>query len=134
MFEQIGKFFKNVKTKTKTFSAARSGEEIVLSKNNFGLVGADISAVQKVVGRAAESVKGISKSSASVETSTKNSALKIHFTLELDQNFAVNDVSKDLVSAVRNDLEKFFAILDVEIYVRVTDLSKPVEKVKRRVR
>ncbi len=134
MFDKISKFFKHLKTKSNTLITTRTGAEFILLKNNFGVVSAELAAIQKVIGRSAKSIKGIVNSNVTVDGGNKNSPLKAHFTLELEQGFAVNDVSADLVSAVRNDLEKIFAIRDVEIYVRVTDLSKPVEKPKRRVR
>ena len=135
MFESIKNFLGNLKSKGNTIiSTSRASEEFILLRNDFGTVGAEVATIQKVIGRSASSVEGISSASVSVESSAKNAPLKVHFTLELEQNFSVNDVSKDLVSAVKGDLEKFFAILDVEIYVRVTDVSKPKEKVKRRVR
>ncbi len=135
MFENIGKFFKRLKTKGNTIIATtRAGEEFLLLRNDFGTVGAEVAAIQKVIGRSAGSVEGISNANVSIESLAENSPLKVHFTLELEQNFSVNDVSKDLVAVVKNDLEKFFAIPEVEIYVRVTDVSKPKEKVKRRVR
>ena len=134
MFENIGKFFKRLKTKSNTFMATRVGEEFILQKNNFGTVGADVAAIQKVITRSANSVAGISKADVSIDRLAANAPLKLHYTLELEQDFSVNDVSRDLVSVVKNDLEKIFAILEVEIYVRVTDVSKPPEKPKRRVR
>ena len=133
MFD-FGKIFKRLKSKSNTFMATRSGEEFILQKNNFGTVGADVAAIQKVITRSADSVAGISKADVSIDRLIANAPLKLHYALELEQNFSVNDVSKDLVSAVKNDLEKFFTIPDVEIYVRVTDVSKPAEKPKRRVR
>lgn len=134
MFENIGKFFKRLKSKGNTLIATRAGEEFILQRNNFGTVGADVAAIQKVITRSADSVAGIVKASVSIDRLIANAPLKVHYTLELEQNFSVNVVSKDLVSAVKGDLEKFFAILEVEIYVRVTDVSKPAEKPKRRVR
>ena len=134
MFENIGKIFKRLKTKSNTFMATRTGEEFILLKNNFGVVGADVAAIQKVITRSADSVAGISKADVSIDRLIANAPLKLHYALELEQNFSVNDVSKDLVSAVKSDLEKFFAIIEVEIYVRVTNVSRPAEKPKRRVR
>ena len=134
MFENIGKIFKRLKSKSNTFMATRTGEEFILLKNNFGIVGADVAAIQKVITRSADSVAGISKADVSIDRLIANAPLKLHYALELEQNFSVNDVSKDLVSAVKNDLEKFFAIIEVEIYVRVTNVSRPAEKPKRRVR
>ena len=134
MFENIGKIFKRLKTKSNTLIATRVGEEFILQRNNFGTVGADISAIQKVVARSANSVAGISKASVSIDSLIANSPLKIHYALELEQNFSVNDVSKDLVAAVKSDLEKIFSILEVEIYARITDVNKLPEKPKRRVR
>jgi|GEM_PF-2265943 len=133
MFD-FGKIFKRLKSKSNTFMATRSGEEFILQKNNFGTVGADVAAIQKVITRSADSVAGISKADVSIDRLIANAPLKLHYALELEQNFSVNDVSKDLVSAVKNDLEKFFAIIEVEIYVRVTNVNKPAEKPKRRVR
>jgi len=133
MFD-FGKIFKRLKSKSNTFMATRSGEEFILQRNNFGTIGADVSAIQKVITRSADSVAGISKADVSIDRLIANAPLKLHYALELEQNFSVNDVSKDLVSAVKNDLEKFFAIIEVEIYVRVTNVNKPAEKPKRRVR
>ena len=137
MFKNIGKnfanFFKNVKSKGGSFISTQSSEEFILARNDFGIIGAETSAIQKVINRSASSVRGISDASATVDKVAENLPLKIHFTLELEQNFSVNDVSKDLVSVVRRDLENFFAIIDVEIYVRVTDISRP-PKPKKRVR
>lgn len=133
-FKKIFQGFSRRVKSTGTFTAIRSGEEFTLNKNNFGVVYADVSAIQKVVVRSADSVAGITKASVSIDRLIKNSPLKIHFTLELEQNFSVNDVSRDLVSAVKSDLEKIFAIIEVEIYARITDVTKSAEKPKRRVR
>ena len=132
--KSFGKFFKNLKSKGNNFIKTQASSEFILQRNNFGVVGAETSAVQKVVARISKEVRGISDSSVFVEKFSEISPLKLHFTLELEQNFSVNDVSKDLVSAVREELEKIFAIIEVEIYVRVTDISQPAKKEKRRVR
>ena len=134
MIKNIGSFFKKLKSKGNNFIKAQSSEEFILPKSNFGVIGVETSAIQKVISRSASEVKGISNASATVEKISDNLPLKIHFSLELEQNFSVNDVSKDLVSVCRRDLENFFAIIEVEIYVRVTDITQPAKKEKRRVR
>ena len=134
MIKNIENFFKKLKTKGNNFIKTQSSEEFILRKDNFGVIGVETSAIQKVISRSAGEVQGISNASATVEKVANDLPLKIHFSLELEQNFSVNDVSKDLVSVCRRDLEKFFAIIEVEIYVRVTDISQPAKKEKRRVR
>ena len=133
MLENIGRFFKRLQKNT-TFISARTSDEFILRKNDFGKISTETFAIQRVVERAAVSVEGITSATASIDKVIENSPLKIRFSLELTENHSVQDVSRDLVAEVRKVLEEIFSIIDVEIYVRVTDVSRPAEKKKRRVR
>ena len=133
MLENIERFFKRLKKNT-TFISTRTSYEFVLQKNNLGKISTETFAIQRIVNRAAVSVEGIASATASIDKVIENAPLKIRFNLELNENHSVQDVSKDLVAAVRKVLEEFFSIIDVEIYVRVTDVSRQLEKKKRRVR
>ena len=87
MFESIKNFLGNLKSKGNTIiSTSRASEEFILLRNDFGTVGAEVATIQKVIGRSASSVEGISSANVSVESSSKNAPLKVHFTLELEQN------------------------------------------------
>ena len=134
MFENFKRIFKRVKNQSHTFISARTSDEFILLKNNFGKVSTETAAIQKIVSRAAIEVEGIAEATCTVDAPVEKVPLKIRFSLKLEENFSVNDVSKSLVAAVRGNLEKIFGIIEVEIYVKVTDVTKSEPKPKRRVR
>ena len=124
MFENFKRIFNSVKSQSRSFISTQTSDEFILQKNDFGIVTTETAAIQKIVGRSAVGVEGISEAACTVDSPAENSPLKIHFNLKLEENFSVNDVSKNLVAAVRKDLENIFNIIEVEIYVRVTDKSR----------
>ena len=131
MLENIGRFIKRLKSKSTTITASR-GEEISLSKNDYGVVTVELSTIERAVNRAVTEIEGIEETSVTAET--KAGTLKLRFTLKLTEGNPINSISSKLVSAVREELEKTFAILEVEIYVKVADVTQAEKKPKRRVR
>lgn len=129
MFENVGRFLNKLKSKSPTFRATRS-EEILLRRTDFGKVTAEIYSIERVVVRAAQLLQNIEQASVTAEFQDK---LKLRFSLELTEGKTVQEMSKELVEAVRGELTRQFGIEDVEIYVRVENV-KQVEKPKRRVR
>ena len=131
MLENIGRFFKRLKSKSTTITASR-GEEISISKNDYGIVTVELGTIERAVNRAVTEIEGIEESTVIAET--KTGTLKLRFTLKLTEGNPINAVSSKLVSAVREELEKTFAIIEVEIYVKVVDVTQTEKKAKRRVR
>lgn len=115
--------------------SASSGGEFILQENNFGAVHVELNLIRRLVERAAAEVKGINSAKADVNKAGVRSPLTIRFELALEQDFSVKDVSDDLVEAVKKVLQETLDISDVEIYVRVVNISKkPEDNRKRRVR
>lgn len=130
MLENIERFIKQLKNKSSVISSR--GETLSLAKNNYGKIDVDINAIERTVERAVKQVEGIED--AKVTAETKADTLQLRFSLNLTENNSVQSVSKKLVSKVREELEKIFAILEVEIYVKVMDVKQAEKKPKRRVR
>ncbi len=114
--------------------ASRTSNEFLLRESDFGRIHVETDLVRRIVERAAVTVDGINEATATVEKTAADSPLKIRFNLTLGQDYSVNDVSSDLVKAVRKILQESLEIIEVEIYVRVTDIKRKAEKNKRRVR
>ena len=130
MLENIGRFIKSLRSKSSVISSR--GETLLLNKNDYGKIDVEINAIERTVERTVKQVEGIED--AKVIAEIKADVLKLRFSLNLAENHSVQSVSNKLVSQVREELEKIFAILEVEIYVKVMDVKQAEKKPKRRVR
>lgn len=130
MLENIGRFIKQLKNKSSVISSR--GETLSLAKNNYGKIDVEINAIERTVERAVKQIEGIED--AKVTAEKKADTLQLRFSLNLTENNSVQSVSSKLVSKVREELEKIFEILEVEIYVKVMDVKQAEKKPKRRVR
>ena len=129
--------FKNFigKNFSKTFRTARTGNSFTLKNTDFGKVNVECDLVRRVVERSVKDIEGIFSANATVDPPTERISLQVHFDLSLNQGFSAQNISVQLVKAVREVLQETFQIIDVEIYMRVTDISQPVQKKSgRRVR
>lgn len=119
----------------KTFRTTRTGNLFTLRNTDFGKINVECDLIRRVVERAAANVKGIHEVGAIVEPPTEKISLAIRFSLSLEQGYSAQNISVDLVKVVREVLQENFQIIDVEIYMRVTDVIQTVEKKNmRRVR
>lgn len=129
--------FKNLigKNLTKTFRTARTGDSFTLRNTDFGKINVECDLIRRVVERAVKEIEGIYDVTAKIDSPTGRNALQIHFSLGMNQGYSAQSVSVKLVKEVREVLEEIFQIIDVEIYMRVTDISQSVQKKSgRRVR
>ena len=67
MLENIGRFFKRLKSKSTTITASR-GEEISISKNDYGIVTVELGTIERAVNRAVTEIEGIEESTVIAET------------------------------------------------------------------
>lgn len=128
--------FKNFigKNFTKTFRIDRTGNSFTLKNTNFGKINVECDLIRRIVERSVKEIDGISSATATVDPPSDKNALQIRFALSLNQGTSAQSVSTQLVKNVREVLEENLQIIDVEIYMRVTDISQPVQKKSRRVR
>lgn len=129
--------FKNFigKNFPKTFRTAGTGNSFTLKNTDFGKINVECDLIRRIVERSVKEIEGIFSASATVDPPTERTSLQIHFNLALNQGFSAQNVSVQLVKAVREVLQENLQIVDVEIYMRVTDISQPVQKKSgRRVR
>ena len=129
--------FKNFigKNFPKTFRTASTGNSFTLKNTDFGKINVECDLIRRIVERSVKEIEGIFSASATIDPPTEKTALQIHFDLSLNQGFSAQNISVQLVKAVREVLQETFQIIDVEIYMRVTDISQPVQKKSgRRVR
>lgn len=129
--------FKNFigKNFPKTFRTASTGNSFTLKNTDFGKINVECDLIRRIVERSVKEIEGIFSASATVDPPTERTSLQIHFNLALNQGFSAQNVSVQLVKAVREVLQENLQIVDVEIYMRVTDISQPVQKKSgRRVR
>ena len=125
----IGKNFQ------KSFRTARTGNSFTLKNTDFGKINVECDLIRRFVEREVKDIEGISSATATVDPPTEKNALQVHFALTLLQGYSAQNISGQLVKAVREVLQENFQIIDVEIYMRVTDISQPVQKKSgRRVR
>lgn len=127
---------KNIPTSLpKKFRAPRTGNSFTLKNTDFGKINVECDLIRRFVERAAEEIEGIHGIGAVIEPPVEKNPLVVRFSFALEQNYSVQDVSGKLVTAVKKVLEDFFQIIDVEIYVKVTDVAPaPEKKSGRRVR
>ena len=129
--------FKNFigKNFPKTFRTADTGNSFTLKNTDFGKINVECDLIRRIVERSVKEIEGIVSASATVDPPTEKNSLQIHFNLSLNQGFSAQSISAQLVKAVREVLQENLQIIDVEIYMRVTDISQPVQKKSgRRVR
>lgn len=119
----------------KTFRTARTGNSFTLKNTDFGEINVECDLIRRVVERSVKEIDGIFSADATIEPPTEKNSLQIHFDLALNQNYSAQSISVKLVKAVREVLQEIFQIIDVEIFMRVTDITQTVEKKSgRRVR
>lgn len=119
----------------KTFRTVSTGNSFTLKNTDFGKINVECDLVRRFVERSVKDIEGIFSASATIDPPTEKNSLQVHFNLSLNQGFSAQNISAQLVKAVREVLEETFQIIDVEIYMRVTDISQPVPKKSgRRVR
>lgn len=129
--------FKNFigKNLPKTFRTARTGNSFTLKNTDFGKINVECDLIRRVVERSVKEIDGIFSADATIEPPTEKNSLQIHFDLALNQGYSAQSISVKLVKAVREVLQEIFQIIDVEIFMRVTDITQTVEKKSgRRVR
>ena len=128
--------FKNFigKNFPKTFRTASTGNSFPLKNTNFGKINVECDLIRRIVERSVKEIDGIYSATATVDPPTEKNALQIRFALTLNQGTSAQSVSAQLVKNVKEVLEENLQIIDVEIYMRVTDISQPVQKKSRRVR
>lgn len=119
----------------KTFRTNRAGNLFTLRNSEFGKINVETDLVRRIVERDTKNLEGIYELNAIVEPPTEKNSLAVRFALALEQNYSAQDISVKLVKIVREILEDYFQIADVEIYMRVTDVvENSAKKNKRRVR
>ncbi len=91
------------------------------------------SAIRRVAGRAVIEIPAVYQADLVVEKADEQSPLQIHFELVLEPNNSAESVGKILVDAVKEELEKIFAISEVEIYIRVVGINAPEVSKKKRM-
>lgn len=134
MLNKIKNLWADSEGKESFFFGKNAGSKsFLLQRTDYGVINVDSSVIRRVAWRAVIEIPSVYKAEIVIEKRDEDSPLKIHFDLVLEPNNSVESVSKDLVGAVKSDLEKIFAITDVEIYVRVVGINAPEISKKKRI-
>ena len=114
----------------KVSSAKKSGVEITVKKNKFGVVGVDSEVIRRYIERDALSVEGVHNLRASVENFGNH--LKISLEIVLKQNNSAPEVSTALENTIRDILKKIFEITEIDFSVKITEIVQNETSEKRR--
>jgi len=114
----------------KVSSARKSGVEITVKKNKFGVVDVDSEVIRRYIERDALSVEGVHNLRASVEDFGNH--LKISLEIVLKQNNSAPEVSTALENTIRDILKKIFEITEVDFGVKITEIVQNETSEKRR--
>lgn len=126
----IGKNFNK-----RTFRTSSTGDLFTLRNTDFGKINVETDMIRRVVERVTADIEGVNDIGATVEKPTDRDSLKIRFSIVLEQNYSAQSISAELVKRVREVLQEYFEIADVEVYMRVENVMQSADKKnKRRVR